>query len=257
MTTQSLTVVTVHGWGSSPRTWSDVPWPKAWKVIDYTVPGHAVRVDEGPWTIPAASEDLACFIRRSVPDGQRVLLVAHSMGGQLSALVNAHHPDLICGEVVVDPAYGGSAAEGDNAPALLARLRRDAYGIMEHFVQGAFSDFLSQSARETILDDIHRANPVALADFYASEYLDRGAFGLLRHTAEVTGLRTKPVLGIYGTQARGRMERSVDPSPLPVDISVWKGGHGHFLHMEDPSRFVGDVDAFVSRYDLDAGLTGR
>lgn len=221
-------------------------------MVDYTVPGHAARIDDGPWTIPAACEDLACFIRRSVPDGQRVLLVAHSMGGQLSALVNAHYPDLICGEVVVDPAYGGSDAEGDHAPALLDRLRGDAHGTMEDFVQGAFSDFLPRSARETILDDIYRTNPVALADFYASEYLDRGAFGLLRHTAEVTGLRTKPVLGIYASQVRGRMERSVDPGQLPVDISVWQGGHGHFLHMEDPSRFADDVDAFVDHYGLGA-----
>ncbi|NMM94120.1 alpha/beta hydrolase [Bifidobacterium sp. DSM 109957] len=137
----NLTVVLVHGWGSSPRTWEGIVWPEGWRILPYTLPGHGNRRDEGSWTIPSASEDLVGFIRQSVPAGERVLLIGHSMGGQLTAMVQAQHPELVLGEVVIDPAYGG-----DDSPAAVAQMmsqleamRSDPLGTLLQFSARCFN----------------------------------------------------------------------------------------------------------------------
>ncbi|WP_240947463.1 hypothetical protein [Bifidobacterium oedipodis] len=106
---------------------------------------------------------------------------------------------------------------------------------------------MPQSARDIIRQDIAATNPTAFGDYFESEYLVPGAFGLRKDTPTVAMRRTRPVLGIYGSEARGAMEREVDPQDLDVSLSVWNGGHGHFLHMEDPQRFVQCVENWAAR----------
>lgn len=246
--------VLIHGWGSSPSTWDAVQWPASWKVLKYTLPGHASRFDDGPWNIRAASKDLARYIEIHVPAGQRALLVAHSMGGQLSLWMNVNRPDLVAGEVVIDPAYGGddSPSEVAESVAMLSALRKDAYGTMKEFVKGAFSDHLPQVACEVIMHDILHTNPRSLADYFESEYLDGDSFGLLRDSLPLMSKRTRPVLGVYRTEDRGEFERNGDPVDVPVHIDVWGEAHGHFLHMEDPMRFSHEVVDWAERTGITA-----
>lgn len=249
----TVLAITVHGWGGSPRSWDPVAFPANWIVTPYTLPGHDTRRDDGPFEIPSAGEDLTGFIigARTARPNLPVVLIAHSMGGQLSAWVNARHPDLIDGEVVIDPAYNG-LDDPDSLTDLrdvLNRLQADPYGTMHQFLGGARSKFLPEDRYEAIEADIERTNPQALPDYFLSEYFEPGAFGLIGHTREVTGLRTKPVLGFYTTAARGEAERACDPAGLPVEISVWEGGHGHFMHQEDPDRFIGETERWVDALD--------
>ncbi|PJM73752.1 hypothetical protein CS006_00760 [Bifidobacterium primatium] len=252
MSSSATYAVLVHGWGGSPKTWEPVRWPESWKVLAYTLPGHAERAQEGPWTIPSAAEDLAAYIRENVPTGARTLLIAHSMGGQLSMLVNADHPELIDGEVVIDPAYNG-----DDSPADVERMRRtldafraDPHGAMNEFIQGAFSKYLPDESRRAIMDDADRTNGTALADYFSSEYLEEGSFGLRGHTPEVAKRRTRPVLGFYTSQSRGDYERACDPEGLDVEISLWASDHGHFMHMEDPGRFSDETVRWAVEHGL-------
>ncbi|PJM75508.1 alpha/beta fold hydrolase [Bifidobacterium simiarum] len=248
-TPEPVYAVLIHGWGGSPHSWDPVVWPKDWHVLEYTLPGHAERFDDGPWTIRSASEDLARYIETHVPAGHPALLIAHSMGGQLSLWMNANRPDLVAGEVVIDPAYGGDDSAEDVAQSVstLSALRADAYGTMREFIKGAFSPYLGQEARQAIVDDIPRTNPKALADYFESEYLDDDSFGLKRDSRPMMARRTRPVLGIYRTEERGDFERENDPDSVPVEISVWGSDHGHFLHMEEPERFAGEVIAWADR----------
>ncbi|KAB8286994.1 alpha/beta hydrolase [Bifidobacterium ramosum] len=235
--------VPVHGWAGSSRVWDFVRWPDDWTVLPYELPGHGTRRDDNPagaqspFTIPAAGEDLADFIRRNVPSGERVLLIGHSMGGQFTLHVHVHHPELVAGEVVIDPALGARQAEIDGQPAMLEALRADAYGTIESFIQGAFSAYTSQRVREAIVADIRRADPRALADYYQSEYMDPESFGNWDPAIAMMKRRTKPTFGIYTTPARADFERASGTE----DVAIWSGGHGHFLFLEDPVRFADEV----------------
>ncbi|MBT1172743.1 alpha/beta hydrolase [Bifidobacterium sp. MA2] len=245
MSAQHVYTVLVHGWAGSPRVWNFIPWPDDWTVLPYTLPGHGVRRDETAagaaqpdgWDIPSAAEDLAAFIRLNVPAGEKALLIGHSMGGQLTLYVHTHHPELVAGEVVLDPALGAESAEIAGQPAMLARLRADAYGTIEDFIQGAFSKFTPDDAREAVVADIRRSNAKALADYFESEYMLPGSFGNREPAVALMRRRTKPVLGIYTTPARADFERSSGTR----DVEIWSGGHGHFMFLEDPVRFVDEV----------------
>lgn len=255
-----MQAILIHGWGGTPSTWDNVPFPADWTLHRYTLPGHGERFNVEGWTIPQAGEDLAAFVRDvrerhcNVEEGanggsgrEPVVLIAHSMGGQLSAWVNANHPELIDGEVVIDPAYNGTDTPEDIASmqGTLAELRADALGTMHEFVQGAKSPYLSDGAFDNIVADIDRTNPVALADYYSSEYLEKGSFGLMSHVREVTARRSKPVLGFYTIEARAKAEHACDPKGLPVATHVWTGGHGHFMHLEEPRRFADETADWV------------
>ncbi|NEG88526.1 alpha/beta fold hydrolase [Bifidobacterium aerophilum] len=243
MSVQQMYVIPVHGWAGSPRVWDFVSWPDDWTVLPYELPGHGTRRDDNPagpdapFTIPAAGEDLADFIRRNVPAGKRALLIGHSMGGQLTLHVHVHHPELVAGEVVIDPALGAKADEVAGQPVMLKALRDDACDTIESFIQGAFSAYTPQRMREAVVADIRRADPRALADYYQSEYMDPESFGNWDPAIAMMKRRTKPTLGIYTTPARADFERTAGTR----DVSIWSGGHGHFLFLEDPVRFADEV----------------
>lgn len=237
--TEPTYVVLVHGWAGSPSVWNGIDWPADWNVHAYTLPGHADRRDDGPFTIPSAAADLADYIRRVVPAGKQALLIAHSMGGQLSLAVHANHPELVAGEVVIDPAYGAmdEEAKPEYHERFLNVMREYPTDTVLDFIEGAHSPSIPDAVWNGVLDDVRRTNPQALVDYYVSEYLAPGAFGIYDATVPVASRRTKPTLGIYPGLGRALFERSCGTG----DVTVWSGGHRHFLFLEDPRRFRDEV----------------
>ncbi|MCH9276066.1 alpha/beta hydrolase [Bifidobacterium amazonense] len=238
-------VVTVHGWGGSGRSFDAVQWPAGWRVLPYEMPGHGDRRDEGPWDIRSASEDLARFIERHATAPIPVIVVAHSMGGQLSLLLNADHPDLLDMEVVIDPAYGADETPADliRHHRTFERLRERPYETMTGFVDGSRSPYLSRSAHDTIVADVRRANARALADYYWSEYLADDQIGGRSRTITVAARRVKPSFGIYRTEDRARFELECGSF---ASVS-WGEDHGHYLQCEMPQRLSRTVTAWASR----------
>jgi len=57
----------------------------------------------GPPTVDRQVGDLAAVIRQT--GAAPCVVVGHSWGGLLTELLAAHHPDLVCGLVLVDPAH--------------------------------------------------------------------------------------------------------------------------------------------------------
>ncbi|NMN00880.1 hydrolase [Bifidobacterium sp. DSM 109958] len=240
-------VVLVHGWGGSPEAWRGVEWPERWRPLAYELPGHGDRRGDRPFTIRHAADGLAEFIRTHVESDRPVIVVAHSMGGQLSLLLNAEHPELLDGEVVIDPAYGAPDTPEEVAQHRkdLNDLRERPYGTMLRFLHGAFSPYLSEAAKESILVDVGRTEPRSLADYYWDEYLSDAQVGLYPATKRVAARRTRPVLGIYRTPDRAEMEESLNPGILPCRTEAWGADHGHYLQLEAPDRLVGSIMAWA------------
>lgn len=244
-------VVLVHGWGGSAHAWDGIRWPENWRTFAFELPGHGAHRDEGPFTIRHATDALVEYIRTVVADGRgrriHTIVVAHSMGGQLSLLLNAEHPELLDGEVVIDPAYGAPDTPEDMAQhrADLAGLRERPYETMNRFLEGAFSPYLPDAAREAVLADVKRTNPFSLADYYYDEYLSAAQIGLVPATRLVAAKRSRPVLGIYRTEDRAAMEERLNQGVVPCRTEAWGGEHGHYLQLEMPGRLVESVTAWA------------
>ncbi|HEX5688382.1 MAG TPA: alpha/beta fold hydrolase [Roseiflexaceae bacterium] len=100
--------VLVHGWSSSSFTWAPVlpSLSKRYRCIAIDLPGYGRS--PAPRTPPtiAGYADLVAELIESFTD-QPVLLLGHSMGGQISATLALRHPLLVERMVLLNPALSG------------------------------------------------------------------------------------------------------------------------------------------------------
>jgi len=128
------TVVLVHGWTCAARIWTrqiralasdDV------RVIAYDLRGHAQsgRPEQPDYSIDAHAGDLDAVLRAVLHDGQRAIVVGHSMGGMTIVAWAGDHADevsdLLAGAVLVNTGMDGLIAQSPilRAPEKLAKAR--------------------------------------------------------------------------------------------------------------------------------------
>lgn len=135
----ALVVVLVHGVGSSSRAFDpvrdelvrpDQPLPVAVHAVDLPGFGSSPRASRDA-TVEEQAALVAAYVREHVlahaPAGTppRVVLVGHSMGGQIVGQAMADHPDAAPAGVLVGPTADRRAR---TAPHHALRLARDAIG---------------------------------------------------------------------------------------------------------------------------------
>lgn len=136
------TIVLAHG-GSAHAHWWDLVAPGLTSLgrvlaLDFRGHGHSSWVDPPEYGPPAYLKDLIGFLEFL---GTPVVLVGHSMGGELAQRVAVGHPHLVETLIIVDSAnggppmttrlmwrwkrrrQGGPRPEFDTAEALVARFR--------------------------------------------------------------------------------------------------------------------------------------
>lgn len=127
-----VTVVFVHGWTLSQRTWDEVvdALPVAARTEVRTVRfdlrghGNSDPAEPGSANIDRCADDIAEIIEQWVPDGP-IVLAGHSMGGMSIMALAERHPhvlDRLAGVAFVASSSGDLAAPPLGLPALLAAL---------------------------------------------------------------------------------------------------------------------------------------
>ena len=98
------TVVFAHGYALSQHAWHYQRRDLAnrFRLVLYDQRGHARSepAATGDWSVEALGHDLAAVIAATVPEGDPLLVVGHSMGGMAVLAMAGLHPELI-GERVV------------------------------------------------------------------------------------------------------------------------------------------------------------
>ena len=183
-------LVLVHGTRMDSTQWrayADL-LPEA-ELVAVDLPGHGSRLGE-TFTAAAAVET----IRRAVDDrseGQRVVLVGHSLGGYMAMLYAAQHPDSLDGLVLVGasavpagPLAGVYRRFADLLPVVGAeRMARVANGVMRRL--GAAPETLPGSAGYAALPAAWQAvfdecGPELLNDVQCPVILVNGQFDQMR-----------------------------------------------------------------------------
>lgn len=199
------------------------------------LPGHAGA--SGPATVPSA---VAAVVADLEANGPAVLL-GHSLGGQVTALAHISCPDLVVAEVVIEPAYGHPDGDRARLEEWARSVERAPLATVAAFINGAFGPATPAEVRTSILADLRRTDPAAFATYLRSEYLDPAAIGLASASAAVLAGRSRPTLAFYATETAAEFERRTER----VKVLVWPG-HGHYLHLEDPARFVTELEEWLS-----------
>ena len=116
------TIVLIHGWTESLTFWIhlllELP-ERGFRVVAYDLRGHGESdpAEDGDYSIPRFGQDLDAVLTECVPEGQRVLLVGHSLGAMsivswaeqhevedrvyAAALLNTGMGDLLADQILI------------------------------------------------------------------------------------------------------------------------------------------------------------
>lgn len=235
-------VVLVHGWAGSAESWRPVEAlldETVWSVVAVRLPGSPGG-DSGPATIARAAAQTVELLRDL---GEPAVLVGHSMGAQVTMLAHGQAPECVRSEVVVDAAYAGDAESRPQMAEWATDIERHGLSRVSEFFVSATRGMSSAEAQR-VQADLSATDPAVIASYLRSEYVDPDAIGLSPATERVARSRRKPVLSLHSTTESVQREASLF-TPSGSVSQLWEG-HGHYLHLEDPQRFVRVLDDWLA-----------
>lgn len=240
--TGDTTVLLLHGYGESLLAYRGLirPLARRFSVVAVDLPGAGLsEKPEGPYTL----ESMVARVNRALDDWIRgpVIIVGHSMGGEIAAALAMERPDRIMKVVLIAPAgYAlGMGLTDEPFSGQQQALAAWSVKVRELLVPVEDEDWiadppgLTEAARSDSAS--RRAAAAFLRDFDFSALRDR--FGRLR----------QPTLLIWG---------GVDPL-IPIEIGrriaaslpdvrfVEIGNSWHRPHVEQPERVVREILDFI------------
>lgn len=239
----------LHGLLGSSRNWRSAAQALAANysvvTIDLRNHGQSPHADEAGFAHMVA--DVRAFVRKHQLGS--IHLLGHSLGGKVAMALALSHPELLRTLIVIDIA---PVPYGDRYSAILQSLRT--IRIDERTTRSSIEHELAQSIPDPGLRQFLLMNLVATAHGYRwAANLDAlhqslpelASFPRLPTTARFT----KPALFVSGAQSDHVREhhhahiRHLFPAAGFVKIDR----AGHWPHVENPGRFLVEVNTFLGR----------
>ena len=222
-------LVFVHGWSCDRSYWQGQlrPFSRKFKVVAVDLAGHGESgLGRRSWTMPAFGGDVAAVVKKL--GLERVILIGHSMGGDVIVEAARRLPGRVAGLIWVDT-YStlGRPRTPEQVKAFMAPLHASFVETTRGLVRSMFPPGADRTLVERVAMDMSAAPPaVALGALESAVTFDREIPAALRQL-------DLPVVAI-------------NPDNRPTDVAsmerhgvevVLMPGVGHFLMMEDPERF--------------------
>jgi pimeloyl-ACP methyl ester carboxylesterase len=222
-------LVFVHGWSCDRTYWEGQLHPLSlrFRVVAVDLAGHGESgLARGKWTIRAFGEDVAAVVDKL--ELGRVILIGHSMGGDVILEAARRLPGRVAGLVWVDTYRElGTPVANEELEAFWAPFDADFVEATRAFVRGTFPPDADSALVERVAADMSAAPPaIALQTI-------RSATSFYSEVPSVLRELTLPLVAINPDHKSTDME-SMGRHGIEV---VLMSGAGHFLMMEDPQRF--------------------
>jgi pimeloyl-ACP methyl ester carboxylesterase len=225
----SPALVFVHGWSCDRSYWRQQTshFAEHHQVVAVDLAGHgASGVGRASWAMPAFGEDVVAVVEQLGLD--KMVLIGHSMGGDVIVEAALRLPDRVTGLVWVDTYTTLDKPLADaEIQAFVAPFREDFVATTRAFVRQMFGPDSDPGVVDRVVADMSAAPPDIA--------IDAIAHSIGNDRAVVAGLRrlTMPVV-------------AMSPDRRPTDIeglarhgvaTVLMPGSGHFPMLEEPAAF--------------------
>ena len=235
------TLLLLHGFGESlmgVRLIFD-RLARHYRVVAVDLPGFgASEKPDRPYDLPVMEARLSDFLRRWLRPP--VVLVGHSMGGELAAAIALANPDRVTAVVLIDPAgYGLNPALSDSAGQAIPEAA---------WVAGALPYVLP------IHDPLWLAEPAEWADYdpaadsayqkSTERVLKEFDFAVLRDRYSELEQPTLLIWGRLDTTIPLTIGQSM-ANLIPCDTLVVLPQAMHRPHQSDPDRVAAEIEHFL------------
>jgi pimeloyl-ACP methyl ester carboxylesterase len=210
---------------------------------------------------PHLVEELAEFAKSQQSDGEPAFLVGHSLGGILSLMCAARHPELARGVLLIDsPVLGGwrattlglakrTALVGSVSPGRISQKRRhhwpDAQAAMESFAhKKSFARWDPQVLQDYIDHGTHDENGQRVLSF--DRDIETAIYNSLPHKLDSLLKRHPlkcPVAFIGGTHSAEMRQAGTDLTHKVVKGRVMMIDGSHLFPMEKPLATAAAIEA--------------
>lgn len=222
-------LVFVHGWSCDRTYWKGQlePFSRQFKVVAIDLAGHGESgLGRAAWTMEAFGADVAAVAEKL--GLQRVILIGHSMGGDVIAEAARKLPGRVASLIMIDVyKQFHTPRSTEQVQVFVAAFRTNFAEKTRDLVRTMFVPSSDRSLVEQVAMDMSSAPPeVALGAL-------ESAFNYSREMPRALQELKLPVIAI-------------NPDNSPTDIAsmqhygvevVIMSGVGHFLMMEDRERF--------------------
>lgn len=239
--------VLVHGLWDSADTWiHQLPHLRTrCRTLAVDLRGHGrTGPSGGEYSTGRHAADLETFIER-LGLGP-VVLIGHSMGASVAAVLAVRRPDLIHAVVSIDPDYAGADDDRARMRALADGLdgssaEATALRIVTAMVEGPNTPpHLIEWHRLTIL----ASSPDTRARTFRDNAFSPGSIRFRPEADTVLRQRSQPVLALHRDPTRMRADERSFAHPAGKTISIT--GAGHFFHQEIPEYVNSKIDRWLA-----------
>jgi len=236
-------LVFIHGWSCDGRYWKAQMehFAPTHRVVTVDLGGHGSSgLGRTDWTIASFAEDVRAVVERL--DLDSVVLVGHSLGGPVALEAAILMPDRVVAVVGVDTFMDElTGFTADATASWLEAMQRDFVGFTTEIVRGGLFLPTSDSAlAASVSADMADAPPEVAIPAIESLW----AWGTDRFGAAIDSLDVP--LRVIQTEGNARLAfitgRALHLPSFGVSIVP---GVSHFLMMEAPDRFNGELAAAV------------
>jgi len=228
------TLLFIHGWAINKEYWANQVsyFGKQYRVVTIDLPGFGQSgKNRDKWDTDTYSKDISSVI--DALNLKNVILVGHSMSGDIALQATVNNPNKIIALVGVDNFKNVGAPQNPDAKkeyaAAINLMKQNFKKIaFQYFNQSLFSNTTSPAIKKRILNDVaHTDSTIAIASM---EQQDIGF-------DEITRLKkTGKKLYLINSDVNPTVTKYMVAQNIPFEVYYTKGT-GHYAMIESPDEF--------------------
>lgn len=245
------TLLFVHGWCINRSYWEEqvAAFRDQYRVVTVDLPGFGESgANRNNWTVEAYGQDIDTVMSKL--NLQNVILIGHSMAGNIVVEAAALAPDRVIGLVGIDNFKGFrqplDAATKEAIAKALAELKSNFSAVAtEWCYQELFYKTTDTAIRKRVLDDIlHGDTVIAAACLGDSSFNEVAKLAAAKRKLYMINSDVTP------TDTSGFIKHGLPYEVLEIHAT------GHYPMIEKPAEFDSLLDKALNKIKLEARVSG-